>query len=120
MSKQAKTLYRGLLTLGADDVSGLRTSLESTLAIVHSREPAGEPQAVQAPAMAGWVRKERLVIDFGDHGELVKRGAGAIKALESDAASGWKRLASRGIYRGRGEPGNLAESLPRQASRCGA
>ncbi|MBN1581587.1 MAG: acyltransferase domain-containing protein [Anaerolineae bacterium] len=99
-----KPFYRGMLVLGAATVSGLQTSLESTLAAVHT----GRLEAVPAPAMAGWARQERLVIDFGDLGELASRGERAIAALENDAAFDWQRLASQGIYRGCGQPGKVA------------
>ena len=62
-------------------------------------------------------RPERLLIDFGDHDELLDRVRKALKVFAFDAPKAWKALQSQGIFRGSGAaPGKVAFMFPGQGS----
>ncbi|MBN1139271.1 MAG: acyltransferase domain-containing protein [Anaerolineae bacterium] len=109
MTNGLKSFHRGMLALGADDVAGLRRSLQAALAAVRAGNDARESPTVDG---ARWASRERLVIDYGDRDELLEQGSRALEVLAGDAASGWRRLAGRGICRGYGHshnaPGKVA------------
>ncbi|MCX7609056.1 MAG: acyltransferase domain-containing protein, partial [Anaerolineales bacterium] len=105
-------LYHGLFFLSASTVHELRQRVDEAYRQVEagvlppSRPPAWE--AVRLP--------ERLVIDYEDRADLLKRLQQAREALENDNASLWQSLALQGIYRGRGQPGKVAFLFPGQGS----
>jgi acyl transferase domain-containing protein len=67
---EPKAPYRGTLVLGASDVSGLQARLKVALADAR----AGNAPPPRAPAEKDLKASERLVIEFGNADELVKRG----------------------------------------------
>ncbi len=104
--------YHGLLFLGAESVPELRRLLEERI----RQAEAGQLPPQVCPAPQEVAKPERLVIDFEDQPELLARAAKALKALETDSASGWQMLGLHGIYRGRGKPGKVAFLFPGQGS----
>ena len=107
-----KSPPRGVLMLGAWNVSGLKARLEVALADAR----AGHTPPPHPPAASELDAPERLAIAFESAEELDKRGTKAAHALETDIAPVWKPLASQGIYRGRGKPGKIAFLYPGQGS----
>lgn len=105
--------FRGILALGAQTPGELAARLaEVTRRVVRGWTP---PTALPEPAELA--ASERLVIDFGDHAELLERLEKARKALESDSLAMWKPLQAQGISRGRGpKPGKVAFLFPGQGS----
>jgi len=108
----AKAPYRGILALGADSPAALRQQL----AAARDRAQQGETPFLQLPAPSALGAQERLVIDFGNAGELAARGEKAAQVLEKDAPGSWRLLASQGIFRGRGKPGQVAFLFPGQGA----
>jgi malonyl CoA-acyl carrier protein transacylase len=110
---EPKAPYRGVLVLGASNVAGLQARLKVAL----SDAETGSTPSPQAPSVADLQARERLAIDYGNADELAKRSAKAVSALETDAASVWKPLASQGVYRGSGSSaGKVAFMFPGQGS----
>ena len=104
---------RGILALGAPTVAELRARLARELAQV--KDGVVPPPAMPSNAELG--ARERLVIDFERGEELVDKLERARRALETDAAPGWKALANKGIFRGTGRPiGKIAFLFPGQGS----
>ena len=104
---------RGILALGANSPDELKTKLDETLVRVEAgwTPPRALPRAIDIRA------KERLVIDFGDHAELLDRLQKARKVMGFDTTQAWKAMEAQGIFRGRGpKPGKLAFLFPGQGS----
>ena len=102
---------RGLLALGAPDAANLGRRLGDLI----DRLSAGEA----APPLdrAQISEPERLVVDFGDTGELVRRLTLARRILERGEPSAWAAVRAQGIFRGTGpRPGKLAFLFPGQGS----
>jgi acyl transferase domain-containing protein len=99
-----KPPLRGALVLGADDEAELARQLE----LVLSEARAGSAPEPAAPSEAALRAAERVVIDYGDAGELAEKAALALRALRGGAPAAWKALAGRGIFRGQGEPVKVA------------
>ena len=108
----AKAPYRGILALGADSPAALRQQL----AAARDRAQQGESPPPQLPALSTLGAQERLVVDFDNAGELAARCEKALQALEKDNPGSWRLLASQGIFRGRGKPGQVAFLFPGQGS----
>ena len=104
---------RGILALGANSPDELKTKLDDVLRRAEAgwTPPRALPKAVDIRA------KERLVIDFGDHEELLDRLQKARKVMSFDTPQAWKAMEAQGIFRGRGpKPGKLAFLFPGQGS----
>ncbi len=104
---------RGILALGANSPDELKNKLDETLTRVEAGwvPPRALPRPVDIRA------NERLVIDFGDHAELVDRLQKARKVMGFDNPQAWKAMEAQGIFRGRGpKPGKLAFLFPGQGS----
>jgi malonyl CoA-acyl carrier protein transacylase len=109
----ARPPLRGLLALGAADMAGLAAALDQTI----QRVQGGWTPPIQAPEPATLAAAERLVVDFGDQGELLERAYKAQRALTTDNPAAWKALAAQGIFRGHGpQPGEIAFLFPGQGS----
>ena len=104
--------YRGLLFLGALSASELSDSLAKNL---HQAKLGHLPEN-NCPTPAQVSQPERLVIDYEDMKEFIARTEKALKALETDAPTGWQALGVQGIYRGSGQPGKMAFLFPGQGS----
>jgi acyl transferase domain-containing protein len=58
-----------------------------------------------------------VVIDFGNHDELLDRLKKAQKAAGFDSPAAWKSLQAQGVFRGSGpKPGKIAFLFPGQGS----
>ncbi|NWF71259.1 MAG: acyltransferase domain-containing protein, partial [Chloroflexi bacterium] len=104
---------RGILAIGASTPQELKEKIDATLKRVETgwTPPLALPSALELNA------RERLVIDFGDHDELLHRLHIAQKAAGFDSAQAWKPFQAQGIFRGSGaKPGKLAFLFPGQGS----
>ncbi|MDW8269392.1 MAG: beta-ketoacyl synthase N-terminal-like domain-containing protein, partial [Anaerolineae bacterium] len=108
-----KPPLRGILALGAATPVALKDRLDE----VFRRVQEGWTPPLAAPDPADLAAAERLVMDFGDHEELLERLQKARKALGFDNPAAWKALTAQGIFRGSGRPpGKIAFLFPGQGS----
>ncbi len=104
---------RGLLALGANTPTALKEKVDEAV----RKANAGWQPAWELPAPTFVTHRERLVIDYGNHAELVDRLHKAQKALGFDNPAAWQALQAQGIFRGHGpRPGQLAFLFPGQGS----
>ncbi|MCB8924323.1 MAG: SDR family NAD(P)-dependent oxidoreductase [Ardenticatenaceae bacterium] len=104
---------RGILALGAADTAGLSQQLD---AMVQKVVDGWTPE-FELPETAVLHSPERLIIDFGDHDELLGRLQKAQKVMGMDSAQAWKAMEAQGIFRGSGKPkGKMAFMFPGQGS----
>ncbi|MBP6787789.1 MAG: acyltransferase domain-containing protein, partial [Candidatus Promineofilum sp.] len=104
---------RGILALGANSPDELKTKLDE----VTVRAEAGWTPPFALPKGVDIRAKERLVIDFGDHDELLDRLRKARKVMGFDTTQAWKAMEAQGIFRGSGpQPGKLGFLFPGQGS----
>ena len=104
---------RGILALGAATPTALKEKLDETL----TRAEGGWTPARSLPKPADLKATERLVIDFGDHDELLDRLHKAQKVMGFDSPQAWKAMQAQGIFRGSGPAnGKLAYLFPGQGS----
>jgi len=101
---------RGLLVLGAPDV----TALERALRAAVDAASAGEAPTPAAPSPEALTARERIAIDFEDAADLAVKGAQALKAFGAPAM--WVPLRARGVFRGSGPPGKIAFLFTGQGS----
>ena len=81
-----------------------------------SRAKNGSLPPSQLPDSKALSFSERLVIDYGDIEEFLKRAEKAIKAFENNTPSMWQALTAQGVYYGKGTPGKVAFLFPGQGS----
>ena len=104
---------RGILALGAADTAALSQQLDAMLQKVAD---GWTPEFV-VPETAVILSPHRLIIDFGDHDELLGRLQKAQKVMGMDSAQAWKAMEAQGIFRGSGQPkGKTAFMFPGQGS----
>ncbi len=104
---------RGILALGADSPTALKERLDDAF----RKAEAGWTPPVAVPDQAELRAAERLVIDFGDHAELMEKLGKTRKALGFDNPQAWRALQGQGIFRGSGpKPGKIAFLFPGQGS----
>ncbi|MBL8154915.1 MAG: acyltransferase domain-containing protein, partial [Anaerolineae bacterium] len=104
---------RGILAVGAKTPRDLKEKLDGLLQRVQN----GWMPPKTLPAAVDLRSQERLVIDYGNHDELVHRMQMAQKAMGFDSLQAWKPLQSQGIFRGSGaKPGKVAFMFPGQGS----
>ncbi len=104
---------RGILALGAASPESLQAKLDETAVRVEAgwTPPRELPKAVDIQA------RERLVIDFDTHEELLDRLHKAQKVMGYDTPQAWRALEAQGIFRGSGpRNGKLAFLFPGQGS----
>jgi acyl transferase domain-containing protein/NAD(P)-dependent dehydrogenase (short-subunit alcohol dehydrogenase family)/acyl carrier protein len=111
-SPSPTTHFRGLHFLSANSTSELQEKLRNSLqqATQGSLPPSKLPDADQLTL------PERLVFDYGDNNEFIKRAEKALKAFDSDNPSMWQAMTAQGVYRGSGSPGKVAFLFPGQGS----
>jgi acyl transferase domain-containing protein/NAD(P)-dependent dehydrogenase (short-subunit alcohol dehydrogenase family) len=104
---------RGILALGVASPDALQARLDEATA----RVEAGWTPPVELPKAVDIQARERLVIDFGDHDELLDRLHKAQKVMGYDTPQAWRALEAQGIFRGSGpRNGKLAYLFPGQGS----
>ncbi|MFN8443174.1 MAG: SDR family NAD(P)-dependent oxidoreductase [Caldilineaceae bacterium] len=104
---------RGILAIGAANPVALKDKLDE---LSHKVEGGWTPER-KLPDASELKAAERLVIDFGDHAELLDKLAKAHKAAGFDNPQAWKALQAQGIFRGSGpKPGKIAFLFPGQGS----
>ena len=111
-TSQPEQHFRGLHFLSANSTSELRGKLQNSL----SRAQAGELASSQLPTSEQLSLPERLVIDYSDRVEFIKRAEKALKAFDSDNPSMWQAMTAQGVHRGSGKPGKVAFLFPGQGS----
>ena len=97
----SKKPIRGILALGADSPVALKDRLDA----IWQQVEGGWTPPVETPGQADLNARERLVIDFGDHTELLEKLSKARKAAGFDNPAAWKALSAQGIFRGSGVSG---------------
>ena len=113
VSDQRPNPVRGILALGANSPDELKTKLDE----VTARAEAGWTPPFALPKSVDIRANERLVIDFGDHDELLDRLRKARKVMGFDTPQAWKAMEAQGIFRGSGpRPGKLGFLFPGQGS----
>jgi malonyl CoA-acyl carrier protein transacylase len=104
---------RGILALGAADTAELSQQLDAMLQKVEG----GWMPEFMVPETAVLTSPHRLIIDFGNHDELLGRLQKAQKVMGMDSAQAWKAMEAQGIFRGAGQPkGKMAFMFPGQGS----
>jgi malonyl CoA-acyl carrier protein transacylase len=104
--------FRGLHFLSANSTSELKDKLQNSL----SQAQAGVLATSQLPAPEQLSLPERLVIDYSDREEFIKRAEKALKAFDSDNPTMWQAMTAQGVHRGSGKPGKVAFLFPGQGS----
>ncbi|NOK88154.1 MAG: Malonyl CoA-acyl carrier protein transacylase [Chloroflexi bacterium AL-N15] len=109
----SKTPIRGIAALGGATSTELKDKLDQ----LSERVRGGWTPVNRVPDQADLSAQERLVIDFGDHDELLERIEKARKAMGFDNPQAWKALQAQGVFRGSGpKPGKIAFLFPGQGS----
>jgi acyl transferase domain-containing protein len=104
---------RGILALGAASPTALKDTLDALFARVGS----GYMPPLASPDPAELAQPERIVIDFGNHDELLDRLKKAQKAAGFDNPQAWRALQAQGVFRGSDKaPGKIAFLFPGQGS----
>jgi acyl transferase domain-containing protein/NAD(P)-dependent dehydrogenase (short-subunit alcohol dehydrogenase family)/acyl carrier protein len=105
---------RGIFALGAATPLALQGKLDEALERVRS---GWTPPMAALPGTAVIQSAERLVVDYGDHDELLDRLQKARKVMSFDNPQAWKAMQAQGIFRGSGQPsGKIAFLFPGQGS----
>lgn len=104
--------FRGLHFLSANTIAELKVKLQNSL----SQAQQGTLPPSQLPEPDQLTLSERLVIDYGNQEEFIKRAEKALKAFDSDNPSMWQAMTAQGVYRGSGDPGKVAFLFPGQGS----
>ena len=111
--RSGKMPLRGVLAIGAPTPKALKDKID---AIYHKVEGGWTPP-VAPPDPNELAQPERVVIDFGNHDELLDRLKKAQKAAGFDSPAAWKSLQAQGVFRGSGpKPGKIAFLFPGQGS----
>ncbi|MCC7162636.1 MAG: SDR family NAD(P)-dependent oxidoreductase [Anaerolineae bacterium] len=104
---------RGILALGGANTDELKNKLDEMLARVRS----GYTPEIKLPDPKELEHPERVVLDFGNHDELLDRLDKARKAMAFDTPAAWKAMQAQGVSRGSGKaPGKIAFLYPGQGS----
>ena len=104
--------FRGLHFLSANTTAELKEKLQNSLSLAQQ----GSLPPSQLPKHDQLSLSERLVIDYGNQDEFIKRAEKALKAFDSDNPSMWQAMTAQGVYRGSGDPGKVAFLFPGQGS----
>ena len=102
--------FRGLQFIGTANETELKIRLQTLL---DQARNDNLPQ-VQLPTPQQLASPERLVIDYGDTDEFIKRAEKALKAFDSENPAMWQAMTAQGVYRGSGKPGKVAFLFPGQ------
>jgi malonyl CoA-acyl carrier protein transacylase len=101
---ELKAPLRGAAVVGARDAADLR---ERLLELAEAAEHGNAP-APRAPAETDLRAPQRVAIDYGDAAELAGRCRRAAQALGADQPGAWSLLRNQGVFRGRGDPSQIA------------
>jgi acyl transferase domain-containing protein len=108
-----KKPLRGIYALGAKTPAELKDKLDEAYAKVEG----GWTPDIKLPNPADLRMAERVVLDFGNHDELLAKIDKARKAAGFDNAAAWKALQAQGIFRASGEKsGKVGFLFPGQGS----
>ena len=108
-----KKPLRGILAIGAPTPKALKDKIDA----IFQKVEGGWTPPVAPPDPHELAQPERMVIDFGDHDELLDRLMKARKAAGFDNPAAWKALQAQGVFRGSGpKPGKIAFLFPGQGS----
>ncbi|PID85814.1 MAG: beta-ketoacyl synthase [Chloroflexi bacterium] len=105
---------RGIFALGAGTLADLQARLNESLKRV---QQGWTPPMAALPETAVIQSPERLIIDYGDHDQLLDRLQKADKVMRLGKPQAWKAVQAQGIFRGSGQPiGKIAFMFPGQGS----
>ncbi|MBK8989045.1 MAG: type I polyketide synthase [Chloroflexi bacterium] len=105
---------RGIFALGEATPLALQQKLDEAL---ERAKNGWTPPTAALPDTAVIQSAERLIIDYGDHDELLDRLHKARKVMSFDNPQAWKAMQAQGIFRGSGQPaGKIAFLFPGQGS----
>ena len=111
--RSAKMPLRGILAIGAPTPKALKDKIDA----IYQKVEGGWTPPVAPPDPNELAQPERVVIDFGNHDELLDRLKKAQKAAGFDSPAAWKSLQAQGVFRGSGpKPGKIAFLFPGQGS----
>ncbi len=111
--RSEKKPLRGILAIGASTPKELKDKIDAFFQKVES----GWTPPIEPPDPKELAQPERVVIDFGNHDELLDRLKKAQKAAGFDNPAAWKALQAQGVFRGSGpKPGKIAFLFPGQGS----
>ncbi len=111
-SSSALVPYQGLLFLSAGSKADLRAALAKKVEELR----AGGVHVPALPTPEALALPERVVIDYADSAELLKRAERALSAFDTDTPAGWQAMMAHGVYRGSGRAGKLVYLFPGQGS----
>ncbi|MGQ9548246.1 MAG: beta-ketoacyl synthase N-terminal-like domain-containing protein, partial [Roseiflexus sp.] len=111
--RSTKTPLRGILAIGAPTPKALKDKIDT----LYQKVEGGWTPPLAPPDPNELAQHERVVIDFGNHDELLDRLKKAQKAAGFDSPAAWKALQAQGVFRGSGpKPGKIAFLFPGQGS----
>ncbi len=111
--RSAKMPLRGILAIGAPTPKALKDKIDA----IYQKVEGGWTPPIAPPDPNELAQPERVVIDFGNHDELLDRLKKAQKAAGFDSPAAWKSLQAQGVFRGSGpKPGKIAFLFPGQGS----